>query len=108
MTESVDSIIEGFPYSSVEKIKGELLYHSIKEVEWKLIKNVLSFPSELEGGNYGYLGLILKLAKYQLVTGETFTPYSNPDSLPTFLANSTQPQIVQISNTYIEQLRLWQ
>ena len=64
MTESVDSFIEGFPYSNIEKIKGELSYHSIKEVEQKLIKNASSFPSELGGGNHGYLGLVLKPAKY--------------------------------------------
>ena len=107
MTESADSIIEGFPHSSIEKIKGEPTYYSIKEVERKLIKNASSFPSELGGGNHGYLGLVLKPTKYQLVTGETFTPHPNPGSLPIFPANPTQPQIAQVSNTHKEQLRLW-
>ena len=33
MTESVDSVIEGFPYSTIEKHTGEPNYQVIKEVE---------------------------------------------------------------------------
>ncbi|MFO0089249.1 MAG: hypothetical protein ACK518_00245 [bacterium] len=89
MTESVDSIIEGFPYSTITKHAGEPNYHAIKDVERKLIKNASSFPSELGGGNHGYLGLILTPEKYTLVTGHDFTPHQNPGSLPTFPANPT-------------------
>ena len=107
MTESADSIVDSFPYSNIEKIKGESLHHSIKEVERKLIKNALSFLSELGGGNYGYLGLVLTPVKRQLVTGETFAPHPNPGSLPTFPTNPTQPQIAQIISAHKEELRLW-
>ena len=107
MTESVDSIIEGFPYSTITKHAGEPNYHAIKDVERKLIKNASSFPSELGGGNHGYLGLILTPEKYTLVTGHDFTPHQNPGSLPTFPANPTQPQIAQVSATHKEALRLW-
>ena len=107
MSDNVDTIIEGFPYSSIEKISGEPSYHNIKEVERKLIKNASSFPSELGGGQHGYLGLVLTPEKYQLVTGNTFTPHPNPGSIPTFPEHPTQPQIAQISTTHKEQLRLW-
>ena len=107
MSDSVDSVIEGFPYSTIEKHTGEPNYHSIKEVERKLIKNASSYPSELGGGNHGYLGLILKPEKYALVTGHTFTPHPNPGSIPTFPEHPTQPQIAQISATHKEALRLW-
>ena len=107
MTENVESIIKGFPYSNIEKISREQLYHSIKEVEWKLIKNASSFPLELGGGNHGYLGLVLTPTKYQLVTSETFTLYPKLGSILTFPPNPIQLQIAQISNTHKEQLRLW-
>lgn len=58
MSESADSVIEGFPYSTIEKHVGEPNCQVIKEAELKLIKNASSYPSELRGGNYGYLGLI--------------------------------------------------
>ena len=57
-------------------------------------------------GNCGHLGLILTLTKYQLATGKIFQPHLNLDSIPTFLANLTQPQIVQVRTTQKEQLRL--
>ena len=38
MIESADLLIEGFPYSTIEKHAGELNYQVIKEVEQKLLK----------------------------------------------------------------------
>ena len=93
MSESVHSAIKGIPYSTILKHAGELTHKVIKDVERKLIKNASSYPSELGGGNDGYLGLILAPEKYLLVTGSNFTPHSNPGSLPTFSNNPTQPQI---------------
>ena len=84
MSDNVDAIIEGFPYSTIEQIKGEPSHHSIKEVERKLIKNASSIPSELGGGQYGCLGLVLAAEKHNLVTGSTFTPHPNPGSIPIF------------------------
>ena len=107
MSESVDSVIEGFPCSTVEKHVGEPNYQVTKEIERKLIKNASSYPSELGGGNHGYLGLILQPQNYDLVTGQTFTPHPNPGSIPTFPTNPTQSQIAQISATHKEALRLW-
>ena len=51
MADNVDTIIEGLPYSHIERISKEPSYHSIKEVERKFIKNILSFPSELVVAN---------------------------------------------------------
>ena len=106
MSESVDLVIEGFPDSTITKHTSEPNYHVIKDIEWKLIKNASLYPSELGGGNHGYLGLILIPEKHVLVTGHTFTPHPNPGSLPTFPPNPTQPQIAQVSTTHKEALRL--
>ena len=104
MSESVDSAIEGFPNSTIEKHAGEHNYLVIKDVECKLIKKASSYPSELGGGNHRCLGLILQPAKHALVTGQTFTPHPNPGSLLTFPTNPTQPQIAQIGATHKEAL----
>ena len=101
MSESVDSVIEGFPCSTITKHTGELNYKTIKDVEHKLIKNVSSCPSKLGGGNYGYLGLILIPEKHALVAGNNFIPHPNLGSLPAFPANLTQPQIAQVSTTHV-------
>ena len=102
MTESVDSIIEGFSYSSITKVSGVPTYQSIKEVEKQLIKNASSYPTKLGGGNHRYLSIILTPEKYELVTGQIFEPHPNPGSIPIFSDNPTQPQIALISNTHKE------
>ena len=91
MSDNVDTIIKGFSYSNIERISGEPSYHSIKEVERKLIKNASSFPSELGDSQHGYLGLVLTPEKYQLVTRSTFTPHLNLGSILTFSEYLTQP-----------------
>ena len=89
MSESVDSVIEEFPYSTVEKHIRKPNYQVIKEVECKIMKNTSLYSSELSRGNHGYLELILKYSKYNLVTVENFIPHPNLRSLPTFLSNPT-------------------
>jgi len=89
MTESMDLVIERFPYSTIEKIDGEPNYHTIKEVERKLNKNASSYQMELGRGYYGYLSLVLSLTKYNLVTRSNFMPHPNPGSMPTFPSNTT-------------------
>ena len=47
----MDSIIKGFLCLSIEKVREELTYYTIKELEQKLIKNTTSYniiihPSE--------------------------------------------------------------
>ena len=107
MLDNVNTIIEGFLHSNIEQIKGEPSHHSIKEVEWKIIKNASSFPSELGRGQHRYLGLALTPEKYQLVTRSTFTLHPNLGSILTFPQNPTQPQIAQISSTHKEWSHLW-
>lgn len=79
MSDSVDSVIEGFPYSTIEKHIGEPKFQLVKDVERKLVKNVSSHPSELGGGNRRYFGLLLQTIKYTLVTGQDFTPHPTQD-----------------------------
>ena len=67
MSDSVDLVIKGFPYSTIEKHTGEPNYYTIKEVERKLIKIALSYPSELSGGNHRYLRLVLTNIEYTLI-----------------------------------------
>ena len=69
---TVDSVTESFPNPTVPKIEGEPTYQSIKNVEKVLLENAASVPSELGGGQHGYLGLILSDTKYHTITGHNF------------------------------------
>ena len=62
ISENADTIIEGFSYSATEKVDELLTCNIIKEVEQKLIKNVLLFPI-VGGRNYRYLDLVLMSEK---------------------------------------------
>ena len=107
MSESPQSIIDLFPHPTIEKSTEEPNYYSIKPVEKKLIRNVASIPTELGGGNHGFLGLVVTPQKHVNITGNVFTPHLNPGTFPTFPQNPTQPIIAQISATHKEALRVW-
>ena len=104
---AVENIIDSFPNSSIPIIEGEPTYATLKHNEKLLIENASSIQSTLGGGNHGYLGLILKPAKYQTVTGHEFHPHPNPGALPTLPTNATQYQIIAANAQHKEALRLW-
>ena len=100
-------MLESFPNNLVTKIDREPTYQTLRLLETELVQNASLLMTELGGGNHGYLGLVLWAEKYILLTGHVFIPHPNPGLIPTFLANPTQPQIVQVSETYKEQLHLY-
>ena len=104
MSTTVESVTESFPNSSIDEIIGEPTYATIKKVERALIENASSIQSELGGGQHGYLGLVLRPAKYLTITGNAFAPHNNPGVVPIFPPNATQFQIAQANATHKEQL----
>jgi len=103
MTRStVKANIESFPNSIILKIERELDYKSIKSIEKLVIANALLCKSELEGGLYSLLGLVITAARYSTIIGYKFVSYNNPGALPTFLPNPVQLQITQANATYKE------
>ena len=104
---TVENIIDSFPNSSIPIIEGEPACETLKRNEKLLIENASSIQSTLGGGNHGYLGLILKPAKYQTVTGQQFNPHPNPGALPVIPAGATQHQILSANAQHKESLRIW-
>ena len=72
----------------------------VKRAEKRLIENSVSVHSTLGGGNYRFLGLILKSKKYHMVTGYNFESHVNPGALPTLPQNATQYQILNANSIY--------
>ena len=103
---AVESIIESFPTSIIPCVEGEPIYKNIKEVEKIIIINVSSIESELGGGKYSLLGLVMSANRWNTITGQAFISHTNPGALSTFPTNPTQPQIAQANATHKEQLRL--
>ena len=89
MSENSESILDQFPHSSISKSTEESNYYLIKELEKKLMCNAASIPTELGGGNHGFLGLVLSPQKYTTITGYIFTLHLNPETFPQFPQNLT-------------------
>jgi len=68
MSESPQSTTDLFPHPTIEKSTEEPNYYSIKPVEKKLTRNVASIPTELGGGNHGFLGLVVTPQKHVNIT----------------------------------------
>ena len=103
---TVEGITESFPNPSIPIIEGEPTYETIKKNEKLLIENASSIQTTLGGGQHGYLGLILKPAKYLTVTGQAFNPHPNPGALPVIPPGATQHQILSANTQHKESLRL--
>ena len=63
--------------------------------------------TELGGGNYRYLGLVLSKDKYQQITEYNFALHLNPEPILEFQDNPAQLQIAQINATHKDQLHLF-
>ena len=58
-TTAVDATVEGFPTLSLPKQSGKLDYATIKETHQLLTVNAEYIECDLDGGQNGYLHLIL-------------------------------------------------
>ena len=64
-----------FEYPSLPRIHGEPDYESLNALKDKLKANATKIPSELGGGTFGHLGLVLTPTEY---TNISITPYVRP------------------------------
>ena len=64
-----------FEYTSLNKIHGEPDYEQLKVLKDKLKTNATKIPSDLGGGGFGHLGLVLSPAEYANISP---VPYVHP------------------------------
>ena len=64
-----------FDHKKLTKIHGEPTFHNLKDLKDELRANAASVPSNLGGGLYGHLGLVLDATEYINVSP---TPYVHP------------------------------
>ena len=65
-----------FEYKSLTKIHGEPTYESLKKLKDELKANAASVNSDLGGGLYGHLDLILQEDEYHAISA---IPYQRPE-----------------------------
>ena len=76
MTSSKLDFTKLFEFPTLPKIHGEPTYKQLKELKNKLKTNATKISSELGGGNFGHLGLVLSDEEYALISN---VPYIEPE-----------------------------
>ena len=75
MTESSTDYSKRFEFPTLPKIHGEPEYDQLKEMKDELKTNATKIPSDLGGGAFGHLGLVLTPAEYANISA---VPYIRP------------------------------
>eukprot|EP00957_Ditylum_brightwellii_P064431 4890038-Ditylum_brightwellii.AAC.1 len=78
MAASSTAVIEHFPVKEIPKQTSMSSWDSTWAIHLHLNANAASLPSDLGGGQHGYLGLIIGGAEYQTLTGHAFAQSANP------------------------------
>jgi hypothetical protein len=103
MPSLVDSIVEGFPFPTVNPIVGEPNYESIAALHQQLNANAASVQSHLGNGVLGLLYLTVSPAVYANLSAVPFLPPVNPGPTPIIPDRSTVPTTSTIRARFIEE-----
>ena len=97
-------VTHAFQHKELTPIIGKPHYDALKIVETELRDNALTIKSNVNGGNVGWAGLILRDDDYQTLTGHNFVPPPQPPPLrvPGLL---TTAQITVLVNAHKEATR---
>ena len=70
-----------FEYKEVTKIHGEPTYETVHHLHNQIKANAASVRSNLGGGAFGHLGLVVSAAQYALVSNALFVRPPHPGIL---------------------------
>lgn len=94
-----------FKYATLPKIHGEPDYDQLKIVKDKLKGNTTKIPSDLGGGTFRHLGLVLSPAEYANVSAVPYIRPLHPGVLVIPVASSDQTE-TRLRNEHKRQLAL--
>jgi len=94
-----------FLHPTLTKIHGKPTYQSLTQLHQELKANAGSVPSNLGGGNFGYLGILLSDAQYTLVSDIPFVTPLHPGAFVP-AANLSGPQTAAAKQAYEDTVRL--
>ena len=82
MPSSIEEIVDGFPFPTIEPIIGTPDYESIADIHLKLNSNAASVQFNLGCGTLGLLFLTVSPAVYDTLSTTKFVPPVNPGPKP--------------------------
>ena len=95
-----------FPTSNLPKIVGKPTYEKLRTMKKSLKANAASVQSDLGGGQYGHLGLVLDDVTYHGLTGENYVRPAHPGAL--VIAQATaHHEAVRLREEHSENVRLF-
>ena len=78
MPSSIEKIVDGFPFPTIDPIIGTPDYESIADIHLKLNSNAASVQSNIVCGTHGLLFLTVSPAVYTNLSTTTFVLPVNP------------------------------
>jgi hypothetical protein len=104
---NVDTIVDGFPHTTIPPIMGMPNYASIAEVNLRLNANAASVQSNLGNGTLGLLALTVSPAVYTNLSNTAFVVPVNPGPQPVIPAQATTHVLAAVTCEHKENLRIW-
>ena len=103
---SIDYANAYFEFPHLSKISGEPDYKSLKALKKQLKANAIAVVSNLGGGGYGHLGLVLTPAEYQLVSQTAYVRLPHPGPL-NIVPGTAHHEAVRLREEHHESIRVF-
>ena len=107
MPSSIEKIVNGFPFPTIDPIIGAPDYKSIADIHLKLNSNAASVQSNLGCGTLGLLFLTVLPAVYTTLSTTTFVPLVNPGPKPSIPTVSTCAVIADLRYRHTESTKIF-
>jgi hypothetical protein len=95
-----------FPHPILPKIVGQPNYERLRSMKKKLKANAASVQSDLGGGKFGHLGLVLDDVTYNALTGDSYVRPAHPGVL-LIAAGTAHHESVRLREEHNENVRLF-
>ena len=107
MPSSIEKIVDGFPFPTIDPIIGTPDYESIADIHLKLNPNAVSVQSNLGFGTLGLLFLTVLPAIYTTLSTTAFFPPVNPVPKPSISTGSTGAVIADLRYHHTEATKIF-
>ena len=107
MPSSIEKIVDGFPFPTMEPIIGTPYYESIADIHLKLNYIAASVQFNLGCGTLGLLFLTVLPAVYATLSTTEFVPPVNPGPKPSISTGSTGAVISDLRYHHAESTKIF-
>ena len=107
MPSSIEKIVDGFPFPTINPIIGTPYYESISDIQLKLNYNFASVQSNLGCGTLGLLFLTVLPAVCATLSTTTFVPTVNPVPEPIIPTGLTGAVIADLRYHHTEATKIF-